>query len=289
LGAAALAFSVLLVAPAGAADPPSHTCAGTVKAPGALTGTLTGDVVVRGVCFVNAGPAIVNGDVTLTSGAVLVATSALNDQTHSGTSSLTVSGDVVLDHRATLIMGCLPTSSPCMDDPHPHHPTLSSHDEIGGDIISDRGLGTIVHNTTIHGDITQLGGGGGINCNPTGVFNLLHSPVFSTYEDSTVDGNITITGYKSCWQGVARVHVRGDLVVSNNQLADPDAIEIVSNHVTGDLICHANSMVWDSGEAGPHGLFPRIPQPDTVHGDREGQCVLSSPTSPGGPPGPGPF
>jgi hypothetical protein len=286
--AGALVLSALLVAPAAAAGPPVHTCSGTMKAPGELTGTLTGDVVVKGACEVNAGPAVVTGDLTIAEGSALVATFALNDQTHSGTSSLSVSGNVFVGHRGALLMGCLPTSSPCNDDPDPSNPTLSSHDVIGINLISDRPLGVIIHNTAIGGSVTQQGGGGGVNCNPVGIFKLFQSPAFSTYEDSTVGGNVTITGYRSCWQGVARVQVGGDLVETNNQLADPDAIEIVSNHVTGDLVCHANSMVWDSGEAG-RGLFPRNPQPNTVDGQRVGQCVLSSPTRRRGPSGPGPF
>ena len=51
---------------------------------------------------------------------------------------------------------------------------------------------------------------------------------------------------------------------------------------------HEGISAWDSAEAG-NGLFPRIPQPNTVLRNRKGQCVLSSPTKPGGPPGPGPF
>jgi hypothetical protein len=63
-GASALAISAFLVAPAAAAGPAVHTCSGTTKAPGELTGTLTGDVRVSGACEVNAGIAIVNGDLT---------------------------------------------------------------------------------------------------------------------------------------------------------------------------------------------------------------------------------
>ena len=138
---------------------------------------------------------------------------------------------------------------------------MSSHDSIGINLISDRPLGVIVHNAAIGGSVTQQGGGGGVNCDSVGFFKVIQSPVFSTYEDSTVGGDLRITGYRSCWQGVARVQVGGDLVEINNQLADPDAIEIVLNHVTGDLVCRGNSMVWDSGETGP-GLFPR---PATQH------------------------
>jgi hypothetical protein len=287
LGAGALALGVLMVSPAVAASPGSHTCSGTFKAPGELTGTLTGDVVVQGVCQVNAGPAVVNGDVRVEAGSVLAAVWALNDQTHSGTSSLTVNGDVLVGHRGVLLIGCIPQSSPCNDDPNPQSPTLSSHEQISGNVISDHPLGDIVHNTAIGGSVTQTGGGGGINCNPVGFFTHLQSPAYTTYEDSTVGGDVTITGYQSCWQGVARVQVGNDLILTNNHLADPDAIEVVSNHVMGNLICRNNSMVWDSSESAH--LFPRIPQPNTVDGQRSGQCVLSSPTRRRGPSGPGPF
>ena len=47
-------------------------------------------------------------------------------------------------------------------------------------------------------------------------------------------------------------------------------------------------MMWDSGDL-TDDLFPRVPQPNTVDGKRSGQCVLSSPMSPGGPLGPGAF
>jgi hypothetical protein len=112
--------------------------------------------------------------------------------------------------------------------------------------------------------------------------------VFSTYEDSSVGGNLDISNVTSCWMGTARVDIGGNASYVGNQLADPDAIEIVSNDIHGNLSCQGNSMVWDSGDAGPD-LFPRAPQPNTVDGRRSGQCVLSSPLTDGGPLGPGPF
>jgi hypothetical protein len=88
--------------------------------------------------------------------------------------------------------------------------------------------------------------------------------------------------------GLIRLHVRQSMAVRNNRLADPDAIEINANHIAGNLTCRRNSMVWDSGDLTAN-LFPRQPQPNTVGGERRGQCVLNSPTSPHDPPGPGPF
>jgi hypothetical protein len=115
------------------------------------------------------------------------------------------------------------------------------------------------------------------------------SPVYSDYEDSSDHGNLNVTGLKSCWLGVARVNVHGNVGFTNNKLADPDAIEIIANHVGKNLSCAGNSSVWDSTETSMTANFPRAPEPDAVHGKRSGQCVLSTPVTMGGPSGPGPF
>jgi hypothetical protein len=77
--------------------------------------------------------------------------------------------------------------------------------------------------------------------------------------------------------------------VLNNQYADPDAIEITSNHIAGDLVCRENSAVWDSSETSSTSNFPRTPKPNSVGGDRAGQCVLATKTTLHGHKGPGPF
>ena len=264
------------------------TCSGTPAAPGVLTGTFQSDVVVKGACEVNAGRAVVEGNLRLTPGSVLLAVFGLNDKTGTGTSSLTVHGDLGVGGGATLLLGCDPESFACLDDPNQNAPTLSSHGSIGGDLTSGMPLGVIVHNTSIGGDVTESGGGGGVTCTPQGVFKLFQSPVFSVYDDTSVAGDVHVSGYRSCYLGLARLRVGGDMAVLSNKLADPDAIEILANHIAGDLVCHGNSRTWNSAETGEH-LFPRTPEPNTVAGDRAGQCVLSSPTKPGGPPGPGPF
>lgn len=174
------------------------------------------------------------------------------------------------------------------DDPNQNAPTLSSHDRVFGDLTSHKPLGVVVHNVSVAGDVRQRGGGGGFTCDPSGIFAQFQSPAYSTYEDSTVRGDIRVSGVTSCWMGLIRLHVGEDMTVRNNQLADPDAIEILSNHIAGDLACRGNSMVWDSADQAEN-LFPRQPEPNTVGGERHGQCVLDSPTSPQDPPGPGPF
>jgi hypothetical protein len=268
---------------AAAAEDGSYTCAGPLSllSPGVLTGTHS-DVRVSGLCAVNAGDATVKGDLTILPGGALVAAW--------GSSTLTVKGDVTVESGGALIMGCDPQSFSCIDDPHPNNPTLSSHASVSGDVRSEQPLGIIVHNATVGGDVHESGGGGGLSCDPAGVFALFQSPVYSAYEDSTVRGDVSVTGMTSCWMGLNRLDVRGDMRLINNQLADPDAIEILANTIRGDLVCKQNSMVWDNAEAGFPGLFPRTPPlTNTVKGQRVGQCVLSSPVNQGDPSGPGPF
>ncbi len=284
-----LALGILAVSPGLAPAAETHTCTGTLKSPGVLAGNYAGDVVIRGVCAVNAGPVRVSGDLTVNKGAVLLAAYGLNHRTHKGGSNLRVRGDLVIGKGAAAVLGCNPHSFPCIDD-NQHKPKLTSADRFR-DVVENAPLGVLIHNATIGGDFTATGGGGGLTCNTpkSGPFAKFKSPVYSALEDSSVTGDATFTGLKSCWLGMARVHVGGNASFINNHLADPDAIEIVLNHVNENLACHGNSAVWDSAETTMNSVFPRTPQPNTVHGTRSGQCVLSTPVTKGGPSGPGPF
>jgi hypothetical protein len=291
--ACAVTVGVLATGPAMAAGAAvtgqrAVVCSGTPKSPGSLAGRYRSDVVVKGACEVNAGRAVIGGNLILNPGSALLAVFARNDKTGKGTSSLTVRGNLRVRAGATLLMGCNPQNFACLDDPHQNAPTLSSHDSVGGSLRSWRPLGVIVHNSSIGGDVTQHGGGGGRNCTPSGVFKLFQSPVYSTYEVSSVGGDVRVSGVRSCWMGMVSLHVGGRMVVWNNKLADPDAIEILANQITGNLSCRFNSRTWNSEDISS-GLFPRKPLPNKVGGHRSGQCVLSSPTKPGGPSGPGPF
>lgn len=258
-------------------------CSGTPSAPGVLSGTYNGPVVVQGVCFVNAGPAVINGELVIDPSSAVIAAFGR------GNSSLTVTKSVFVRNDGTLLLGCIPTSFPCIDDPTDHK-TLSSHGSIGGRLLETRPLGVIVHNSSITGSVIEHGGGGGVNCNPSGVFAAFGSPVYSDYEDSTIGGKLRISGMQSCWLGVARMSIAGNAAFFNNRFADPDAIEIIANHIGGNLNCSGNSMVWDSADLSSTGaLYPRLPEPNTVAGTRSGQCVLASPKDLNAPPGPGPF
>jgi hypothetical protein len=289
LGAGGLALGVLGANATGAAADRPANCSGSFESPGVLSGTYSSNVTVEGACAVNAGPALIKGNLTLRPGAAVVAAFGLDDRTGSGSSSLTVNGNLQVQRGAALLLGCDPQSFPCIDDPNPEQPTLSSPGVVSGNLSEQQPLGVVVHDSTIGGNVQETGGGGGLTCEPSGVFAAFGSPVYSDYEDSMVNGNLDVIGLTSCWLGVARVHVGGNLDMLHNQLADPDAIEIISNDISGNLLCQKNSRVWDSADLSENGLYPRLSEPNSVGGHRIGQCVLASPASEGGPSGPGPF
>jgi hypothetical protein len=264
-------------------------CVGTPEAPGTLVGEYRGNVSIEGTCKVDAGPAVVRGDLTVGEGSTLLAAYGLNDETGEGPSNLTVYGDLRVLTGATLVMGCEPEYFPCLDDPNPAEPTLSGTGTVLGNLSALGALGVIVHHSIISGRVRQLGGGGGKTCEPSGPFVQFGSPVYSAYEDTIIRGGMAVRGVESCWLGLARLAIYGHLHVIDDQLADPNAIEILSNEIHGKLICEGDSQVWDSAEVEKGKLYPRIPEPNTVFGERKGQCVLASPETEGGEPGPGPF
>jgi hypothetical protein len=287
---------VLAVAGASAAANPAakpHVCSGTFTKPGVLKGGYPNGVVVKGICEVNSGKAHVVGTLTVTKGSGLAAVFGLHH------SSLKVSGNLVVDKGATVFLGCKEnpngTGLACIDDPHPKHPTLTSHGVVSGSIIEHGALGVIVHNSTIGKNIAETAGGGGLSCAvpKTGVFAAIKSPVFSDYEDSSVGGNLKISGLHTCWFGLARDKVHGNFTINNNKTKDPDAIEVLANRIAKNLSCHGNSHpsgepphdlpIWDSADKTSK-LYPRLSEPNKVGGKRSGQCVTASPIKPGGPP-----
>jgi hypothetical protein len=258
-------FGVALAVPVGAtgsystvpATPPA-ICTGTDSAPGQLTGTYNSNVVISGVCWVNAGTATVIGDLTVSPGSTLNATFAQNDQAgYTGSSTLDVIGNINVEEGATLVAGCEPNYFPCSDDPVSDEGaagpgTLSSQDHVWGNIDGDQALGVIVHNSVILGNVDELGGGGGVTCNTptTGIFASLQSPVYSDYEDNYIGGDLDIAGLQTCFIGIARNNIQGGLSDIGNVFADPNANEVKSNQIHKGFDCSDNSPSVQFGQGG---------------------------------------
>ncbi len=280
--------AALLVAPMGlaagsdvasATTPTSTTCTGTAGSPGSLAGGTYSSVTVTGVCAVDSGQVIVTGDVSIGSADALLAAFA-NNSAGAGTSGLTVNGNITVASGGTLILGCEASAFACFDDPNQGSPTLNSPDTVKGNVTATGPLGVIVHDSTIGGDATQSGGGGGTNCTPSGIFTQFMSPAYSDYEDNSIGGNLRVSGLNSCWLGGIRNSIGGSATYARNTLADPDASEILTNQIAGNLLCSGNSPVVHFGDAGG--------QPNVVGGFGTGECAfgVTQPSPPAHPPTP---
>ena len=247
------ALGLLAISPATSADAASHwkthVCHGTNTHPGELTG-LNWDVIVRGLCLLNSGPVAVAHNVIITRNSALIAVYGRHN------SRLSVSGDILVHRGGTLLLGCEPRYFTCLDDPRPKHPTLASHDTVGGSLIASDALGVVVHNSWFGHDIVEVGGGGGLNCKPAGPFAHAHSPVYSDYEDNWIGGSLWVKHLTSCWLGVIRNWIGGSATVSRNAMADPDAMEVVTNVVLRDLTCYRNRPKAQFGDS--HGKPNRV-------------------------------
>jgi hypothetical protein len=261
LGALATGAAASAAVPRPGNNASTHVCSGTAKAPGALAGTYS-FVVIHGVCAVDAGPALVRHDLVITKNSALVAVFARNDVTGNGHSRLTVGGNLIVEPGGSLVMGCESKVTnvfghpspvfPCVDDPHQKHPTLNSHDTVRGSLVAFQPLGVVVHNSTIRGNVAEIGGGGGVNCKLKGIFKAFKSPAYSDYEDNHIGGSLTATGVRSCWMGAFRNQVYRNLRVSRNRMADPDAMEIATNAVHRNLTCRDNHPAVQFGDSDGH-------------------------------------
>jgi hypothetical protein len=263
----ALVAAVLATGGAASAAAP-YTCSGSPDAPGVLSGTYATNVFVNGVCVTD-GTTTVTGNLMLQSGSVLVA------------DDFTVNGNVQVGSGATLVGG--PT-----EEGEEGGPPAPQTFHVGGNLIATQPLGVVLHGSAIDGNVVETGGGGGFNCDPSGIFTVFDSPVFSVIgEGSHVGGNVTFTGLTSCWLGITHSRIDGSVHMLNNQLADPDAVEILDNDIGGNIVCQQNSMMWDSADI-TEDLYPRQWEPNRVDGMRVGQCVTAPPLTLGGT-SPGPF
>ena len=227
---------------AGAATPAAHfgnvTChGGTIKA-----GTYR-SLRITGVCTLTSkGTATVKGDVVVEGHAML------NTLT---TGTFNVGGSVIVKDDGIAGLGC---------NDEVGCPT-ESNDHIGGSLIGTDAFAVVVEQEHVKGDITINGGGGSENCSSTA---LLGGPYFMTVHDRTVGGDVSVRGIHSCWFGLIRTTVGGSATLIGNHFGDPDAMEIVTNTIGGNLNCFHNVPHAQIGDSG--GL------PNKVAGHKRGEC-----------------
>jgi hypothetical protein len=248
VGLAAFFIGATPVGAAAAVAGTATTCTGGSVAAGKYS-----SLVIAGACAIDSGSVLVRGNLTVTSTGELLAAF--------GGSDLTVHESLYVQKKGVLVLGCEPQAFTCFND-DPNNPTMSTNDKVGDRLVANEALAVLVHHNTIGEDVILRGGGGGVNCNPR--HRLFGSPAYATFEDNAIGGEVSITGWDSCWLGFIR-NTSGDVTFSRNVVADPDGNEVVTNTISGDLRCSGNSPAPQIGDSG--GAL------NTVSGHATGQCI----------------
>jgi hypothetical protein len=194
----------------------------------------------------------VKHDLTVRSGGALYAAF--------GGSNLTVGGDLKVRSNGVLVLGCEPEAFTCLNDTDPG--TLTTADVIRGDLKAEHALAVLVHSSTIKGGVEVNGGGGGVNCDSQDA--LFGSPAYATFEDNSIGKGVVIHNWHSCWLGLFRNTVKGNVDFLKNVVADPDGNEVATNTISGKLNCRGNSPAPQIGDSGG--------SPNTVSHGATGQC-----------------
>ena len=262
---ATAAVVAVMAASTGAAWAASDaTCSGGSIAPGVYS-----SLNIAGTCAVDSGSVTVQHNLTVLPGATLVAVTGGIDGFGDGSrsSDLTVGGNFDVQAGAVLYLGCEPVYNTCPNDPTaPPFPmaggTYLTQHTVVGNLTAENALAVVIHRTAILGNATVKGGGGGVSCSL--FLPVLGAPPYADFEDVTIGGNLTITGWQSCWLGVFRATVAHNVTLDGNTTADPDGNEVAHNTVNGNLSCSGNVPANQAGDSAGG--------PNTVLGNASGQC-----------------
>jgi hypothetical protein len=169
-----------------------------------------------------------------------------------------VTSPTLAEYPWTPITSRVSSPAKCNDEVGCSH---STNDHIGGNLIAFRAKAVIDEQEVIGGNVIITGGGGSMDCSSTALFG---GPYFSTIHDSVVGGKVIFRYVHSCWFGLIRTQVGGNVRIVGNRMGDPDAMEIVTNTIGGKLACFNNVPHAQVGDSG--GL------PNVVGGVKRGEC-----------------
>ena len=149
---------------------------------------------------------------------------------------MNVAGNIFVHKGGALILGCNPQSFPCLDDPQPKRPSLASRNRVGGQHHRPRRLGIVVHNTWIGHSVAQIGRRRRPELQAAGACSPpTTAPCTAPRRTTGSAAASSISDLRTCWLGVIRNWTGDSVHIVRNKAADPDAMEIVSNVVHGNL------------------------------------------------------
>jgi hypothetical protein len=168
-----------------------------------------------------------------------------------------VKGNILVGNEAILALGCtlgsIGPGEPCESQ--------NTDDTVDGNIVAFHPLTMYLDGDTIGGNVVSYGGGPGATLSP-----YVNFPI----KENDIGGNLVVTGWKGAWFGVLRNTVHKNVVLLNDvgvttgETGEPDSTEVVTNTITGNLICFGNSPAAQFGDSGG--------SPNTVGGLKLGQC-----------------
>ena len=254
------------------ADDNATTCKG-----GSIASGVYSNLKIAGTCTVDKGSVTVEGDLTVLPGATLIAVTGGLDGFGgpSLSSDLTVGGNLDVQAGGVMTLGCEPVYYTCPNDPAfaVNGPgTFLTQHTVAGNLTAENALGVVIHHTNVLGNVVVRGGGGGVSC--ATFLPALGAPPYADFENMAIGGNLTITGWQSCWLGWFRDTVGRNVDFNGNVTADPDGNEVQNNTVVGNLNCSGNNPTPQVGDSGGG--------PSTVLGNVNGQCNKPTLVRPGG-------
>lgn len=203
-------------APAHYHSPAPYTCTG-----GEIPSGTYRSITVTGACSVPSGAVVkVTGNVYVAGGAQLDAQSA--------PSTITVGHNVIGAAGSFVGLGCQPPSMTgnsaheCATDPEGHSTVT-----VKGNVTAVNAAAVMLNGATVKQNVVLIGGGSAI---PWSVKN------------TTIGGNLVVSGQKTDWLGALFNTIRGNAVFANIVVTDihPGApgVYIVRNTVTKNLVCY---------------------------------------------------
>ncbi len=246
---------IALVFSAGIADAAPSSSASCTD--GTIASGTYSSITVSGTCAILDGAVVtVHGPVILLPNANLKAITA---------STVRVTGNILVGVNARLGLGC---SYGMTLPPFPGGPVFCtgvSHDQVDGNIVADRPLTLIIDGITVNGNIVSNGGGRALTGPDASTCEERPGALNFPIKDNTINGNVVLAGWQGCWNGYIRNVQHGNAVIVNNRTSDPDSTEIVTNQITGNLVCSGNTPAPQVGDS--EGL------PNAVTGAKVGQCA----------------
>jgi len=248
IAVAALAVGLLVgtSASAGAANLGNVTCNGGTVAAGVYQ-----SLTINGFCSMPDAPSVVE-----IHGVLKINANAAFDAGEPGSGRLWVQNNVTVGTNAILNLGCggpdggggdtVAAAGTTPDDCTAHY--------LNGGLYGTNALAVIVHGISMRGDFVlngsgnQTGGGAGSDSCLSGV--LFGGPAFSNLEDSNVNGFVSVSNLSTCWFGIFRNNVRGNITIQNNSFDDPDANEVANNVSNNRIDCSNNTPAAQFGDSG---------------------------------------